>query len=70
MNAIIGSLFGSWRTTLVGALAAIANYFQGQPTDKGMIWSIVGSALLFLLGALAKDGNVTGGTKALNPPAP
>ena len=59
MTAILNSLFGNWKTTLVGALAAVAAYLGSQGSPG---WQIAGALLLALLGALSKDSNVTGGT--------
>jgi hypothetical protein len=56
----------SWKTTLAGMLAAIANLFLPMVTG-GQISGISSrdlavSAGLAALGYLAKDSNVTGGT--------
>lgn len=64
MSAILNALFGNWKTTLLGAAAAVATYLQGQ----GGTWSIVAAALLFLLGSVAKDS--TTGSAALPPKTP
>ena len=63
MTAIVNALFGNWKTTLLGAAAALATYFQGQ----GGTWAIVGAALLFLFGAVSKDS--TTGSQAVAPKA-
>jgi uncharacterized membrane protein (UPF0136 family) len=64
MAAILNALFGNWKTTLLGAAAAVATYLQGQ----GSTWSVVAAAILFLLGTFAKDS--TTGSQALPPKAP
>ena len=59
---------GSWKTSLIGILGGIMNYFvalgPNLPTD-GKSWGVaLFSAFLAALGIAAKDGNVS------NSPAP
>ena len=56
---MFSAIFTSWRTTAAGAVMAVLQMVAG-----GMTWKAALSALpMLLLGALAKDSNVTGGTK-------
>jgi hypothetical protein len=51
----------NWKTTLAGILSAAGQVlpFLGVPPEVGTAVSTVG---LFLIGLLAKDHNVTGGS--------
>jgi hypothetical protein len=57
-------MFTNWKTTLAGIITAIGVGFS-QATDPTL--QFIGKILLLvgplLLGAMAKDHNVTGGTK-------
>ena len=63
MSQIVKSLFTNWKTTLAGAVGALGTYLATQPGG----WAVVGQVLqaigVFLIGAAAKDSNVTGGSK-------
>lgn len=55
---------GSWKTTLIGCLLAIAVAVQPLIATGQIDWKAVGiAAMIALLGYLAKDADVTGGTK-------
>jgi hypothetical protein len=63
----------SWRTTLVGLISAFVAAWQGY-NDASFSMAIrdpkVQTAVLVaIIGILAKDSNVTGGTKAATPEA-
>lgn len=58
----------NWKTTLLGVLGGLFMLFgpklSGDPTAPAITIGNVGSAAaVMLLGALAKDHDVTGGTK-------
>lgn len=54
----------SWKTTLGGALAAAGVSMQSSEDGTvQLIGNILAAAGIFLIGAAAKDSNVTGGTK-------
>ena len=68
----MSSIFGvSWKTTLIGVLAGVANYFvqlgPNLPTDGHGWGAAILSAILMALGVAAKDSNVS---NAPNPSAP
>lgn len=54
----------SWKTTLFGAIGAIGVFLtsQADPTLQ-VIGQVVSAIALFGIGMVAKDSNVTGGTK-------
>ena len=53
----------SWKTTVVGALLAIVIAVQPILATGTIDWkAVILAALVALLGYLAKDSNVTGGT--------
>lgn len=53
----------NWKTTLCGALTAIGVYLTNQSDPKmNLIGQILVGAGTFLMGMVAKDNNVTGGT--------
>lgn len=53
----------NWKTTVGGLLAAIGSYLVNSQTGVLNVVGQVAQAVgLFLLGATAKDSNVTGGT--------
>jgi hypothetical protein len=57
----------SWKTTLIGAILAIVIAVQPLITTGKIDWKAVGiAALVALLGYVAKDSNVTGGTVSNN----
>lgn len=59
----------SWKTTVVGILLAIAYAIQPIIATGQIDWKqIVIAALIALLGYVAKDSDVTGGTKTLGAP--
>jgi hypothetical protein len=74
MKNFLESLFGSnWRTSLFGIIQFVAqlayNYIQSLPAGAKFDWNIFGSSLLVaVLGLLAKDANVTGGSIQAKPP--
>ncbi len=51
----------NWKTTAAGVLSAVGQLLPlfGVPTSVGTAVSTIG---LFLIGLVAKDSNVTGGT--------
>ena len=63
----MNSIFGNWQTTLIGVIAAMANYFVNLGTalpTTGKEWGIaMFSAFLAGIGILAKDAST--GSKAL-----
>ncbi len=62
----------NWKTTLGGLIAGIASLGVGGVTtpDGKTNWAnIILATAITLLGASAKDGNVTGGTVAATPEA-
>lgn len=55
----------NWKTTITGALIAVVIAVQPIIATGNVDWKAVGlAALVALLGYLAKDNNVTGGTVA------
>lgn len=53
----------NWKTTLCGALTAIGVYLTNQSDPKlNLIGQVLVGAGTFLMGMVAKDNNVTGGT--------
>jgi hypothetical protein len=53
----------SWKTTLVGAIGAVAVAVYPLITTGHIDWRNVGlAALIAIFGFIAKDSNVTGGT--------
>ena len=58
----------SWKTSVIGFVAAVLNYIAGVgvnlPTDRQGWTTLLVSASIFALGAAAKDRNVS------NAPAP
>lgn len=63
-NFLLQLLGASWRTTLIGALGAIAILLVEQWSLPGGInWAtFIHAAIPLLLGRVAKDGQVTGGS--------
>lgn len=59
---MINAIFGNWKTTLLGAVGAVALYLQGQ----GGVWAIVAAICVALVGAVAKDAST--GSKATGGP--
>lgn len=60
----MASLLGaSWKTTLIGFVAAVINYIAGLgmnlPTDGKGWGTVMLSAALFAFGAATKDANVS-----------
>lgn len=53
----------SWKTTLGGCIAALGVYFQNQTGWQTILGQVLSAVGLLLIGASAKDNNVTGGTK-------
>ena len=55
-------MFKNWKTTTAGAITALGVYF----TTQDGVWHLIGQALSIggplVLGLLAKDHNVTGGS--------
>lgn len=54
----------NWKTTLGGIIAAIPQFallfgIQGVPPE---VWNGISAIGIFVLGLIAKDSNVTGGT--------
>lgn len=61
MNNALTNVFGpSWKTTVAGYVAGVATYVAGGMDFKH---AVLGAALA-LLGHMAKDGDVTGGTRS------
>lgn len=56
---MINALFGNWKTTLFGAIGAVAIYLQ----SRDGAWNAIGSLAVLLLGIAAKDSGAA-------PPAP
>ena len=53
MAKLFGMVFGNWKTTLMGAVAACLQMYQG-----GMSWKAILAALpTLLLGVAAKDSS-------------
>jgi len=54
-------MFGNWRTTVIGFVAAIFTYFAALgpnlPTTKADWLKTLGAAVLAALGVAAKDAN-------------
>ena len=69
VKAIMQSLLTNWKTTLIGVGTGFGYFFfqalQGGATLKDAAFG----AGLALLGLMAKDANVTGGTKPATPEA-
>lgn len=63
----------NWKTTLFGVLGGLATLFgphlSGQPGPAFTLGNVGSAAALILLGLVAKDANVTGGTVAQTPEA-
>jgi hypothetical protein len=70
MSALIAALFTNWKTTLLGFLGAIVLAAQGYFSTQPGAWPYVGAAIVAIFGLVAKDSNVTGGTKPTPPPTP
>lgn len=56
----------NWKTTLIGAGFAVANLIIAQLQQGIDAKAIALSAFALVIGLLAKDFNVTGGTKSSN----
>lgn len=67
MGTIVGALFTNWKTTLAGALGAVGTFLATQTAGWVVVGQVLQALAVFLLGAVAKDSNVSG-TGA--PPAP
>lgn len=56
-------LTGSWKTTVIGFVAAVVNYLvslgPNLPTDGAGWGTVMLSAVLFALGLSSKDANVS-----------
>jgi len=63
----------NWKTTLFGVLGGLFQLFgphlTGAPGPAFTIGNIGAAAAMILLGLVAKDSNVTGGTTAQTPEA-
>jgi len=60
MDVIKNMLFTNWKTTLMGALLAAAQAVGAYLSNQPGAWPYVASVLIFLLGAFAKDHNISG----------
>ena len=53
----------NWKTTVGGLLAAVGSYLVNSQTGwLNVVGQVAQAVGLFLLGATAKDHNITGGT--------
>lgn len=58
----------SWKTTLFGALAAVGTYLATQPGLE-IVGQVLTGVATFLLGAFARDNNVTSEQAGVKVPA-
>lgn len=56
----------NWKTTLFGAIISVGAGMATQPGSVGTIGQVIGIVGPLLLGIVAKDSNVTGGTVMQN----
>lgn len=62
----------NWKTTLLGFVAGLAMIFGNAVTNKQAdpnapavnVGNLLPAAVIAILGAVAKDGDVTGGTRS------
>lgn len=61
MNQIVNMIFGNWRTTVAGAIAAATQLYAAQVVSGHVNWAaIIAAFCTAILGVVAKDHNVTG----------
>jgi hypothetical protein len=61
MQQILWAIFGNWKTTLAGAIAAATQVYAAMATTGHVSWPTVMAAFFTaLLGVAAKDNNSTG----------
>jgi hypothetical protein len=61
MQQILWAIFGNWKTTLAGAIAAAAQLYAAQVTTGHVEWpALIAAFFTALLGVMAKDHNTSG----------
>ena len=64
MGKILGSLFGSPKTTLGGLLGAVGTYLATQPGGWMILGQVLNGLAFVILGSAAKDATTTGAAGA------